>query len=214
MKPVTKKLTLMAILVSLALIIFIIEAQIPLPVPIPGVKLGLANAVTLFALFYDTGKSRSMHTGEKMQTRDNVQARDSTQAGDNAQTSDNTQAGDNAKAGNNGQSLTTADAFNILFCRIILGAIFTGRIVAFIYSFSGGLFGFTAQVVMKRFISRKQIWVCGAVGAVFHNAGQILAAIVITGTPAVAAYLPVLIIAGIFTGIITGFIAQFTLERL
>lgn len=46
----TKKLALMALLTALALIIFMIEAQIPAPVPIPGVKLGLANVITLAAM--------------------------------------------------------------------------------------------------------------------------------------------------------------------
>ena len=111
-------------------------------------------------------------------------------------------------------SLTAADVFMILLCRVILGAVFTGRFVAFIYSVTGGLFGFAAQALMKRFVTERQIWACGAVGAVFHNAGQILAAIIITGTPAIAAYLPVLIIAGVIAGVITGLAAQITLARL
>ena len=166
MRITAKKLTLMAVLTAAALIIFIIEASIPLPIPVPGVKLGLANAVTLFALFY----------------------------------------------GRN--TLTTLNAFTILLCRIILGAVFIGRPAAIAFSLAGGLLGFAAQAVMKRFVTQKQIWVCGAVGAVFHNIGQILAAMIITGTPAIAAYLPVLVIAGVFTGVITGFIAQFTIARI
>ena len=47
----TKKLTLMALLTAIALTIFMIEAQIPPIVPLPGVKLGLANIVTVFAVF-------------------------------------------------------------------------------------------------------------------------------------------------------------------
>lgn len=47
----TKKLTLMALLTAIALTIFMIEAQIPAPVPVPGIKLGLANIVTVFAVF-------------------------------------------------------------------------------------------------------------------------------------------------------------------
>ena len=47
----TKRLTLMALLCAIALTIFIVEAQIPPPVPLPGVKLGLANVVTLIALY-------------------------------------------------------------------------------------------------------------------------------------------------------------------
>lgn len=48
--PKTKKLALMAALTAIALTIFMLEAQLPAPVPIPGVKLGLANIVTLTAM--------------------------------------------------------------------------------------------------------------------------------------------------------------------
>lgn len=49
----TKKLTTAAMLTALALILSYIERFIPLEMllPLPGVKLGLANTVTLFALF-------------------------------------------------------------------------------------------------------------------------------------------------------------------
>ena len=46
----TQKLTLMALLTAMALGIFMLEAQLPSPVPIPGVKLGLANIITLTAM--------------------------------------------------------------------------------------------------------------------------------------------------------------------
>ena len=162
----------MAALTAAALIIFVVEAQIPLPIAIPGVKLGLANAVTLFALFLGKGKDKS--SGE----------------------------------------LTVANVFMILVCRIILGAVFSGRFVAFIYSVAGGVLSFAVQAILRRFVTNNQIWACGAVGAVFHNIGQIAAAVIVTGTPAIAAYLPVLIVAGIATGVVTGFIAQFSLQRI
>lgn len=41
----------MGLLTALALIIFTVEAQIPALVPIPGVKLGLANIITVYAMF-------------------------------------------------------------------------------------------------------------------------------------------------------------------
>ena len=169
----TKKLIIMAAFTAAALIIFIIEAQVPLPIPVPGAKLGLANAVTLFALFYPVGGG---------QDRPAV--------------------------------LTGSNVFAILICRILLGTILTGRILTLILSFSGGVLGFAAQIVMRRVVSEKQIWVCGAAGAVFHNIGQIIAVIIITGAPSIAAYLPVLIIIGVVSGTITGLIAQFTLSRL
>ena len=46
----TKKLCFMAVLTAIALTIFMLESQIPAPVPVPGVKLGLANVITLTAM--------------------------------------------------------------------------------------------------------------------------------------------------------------------
>ena len=46
-----KKLTTMAMLTAISMIVFLIEAQIPIPIAIPGVKLGVANVITLFALW-------------------------------------------------------------------------------------------------------------------------------------------------------------------
>lgn len=50
----TKRLALAALLTALALALNYTERMFPLPflVPLPGVKLGLANVVTLFALCY------------------------------------------------------------------------------------------------------------------------------------------------------------------
>lgn len=47
----TRKIALLGLLTAIALTIFMIEAQIPPVVPIPGVKLGLSNIVTVFAVF-------------------------------------------------------------------------------------------------------------------------------------------------------------------
>ena len=45
-----KTLTISAVLSSLALVIFVLESYIPPVVPLPGVKLGLANIVILYAM--------------------------------------------------------------------------------------------------------------------------------------------------------------------
>ena len=45
------RLTRSALLTAIALTIFMAEAQIPAPVPIPGIKLGLANIVTVYAMY-------------------------------------------------------------------------------------------------------------------------------------------------------------------
>ena len=52
MKTKPRRLTEIALLTALALIIFLVEAQIPVIVAIPGIKLGLANKVVLLAIFW------------------------------------------------------------------------------------------------------------------------------------------------------------------
>lgn len=47
----TARLTRLALLTAIALTIFMVEAQLPVLVPIQGVKLGLANIVTVYAVF-------------------------------------------------------------------------------------------------------------------------------------------------------------------
>ena len=47
-----KRLTINGLLTAIALGIFVLEAQLPPLTPIPGIKLGLSNIVTLFALVF------------------------------------------------------------------------------------------------------------------------------------------------------------------
>lgn len=47
----TNKLTLYALIISVAMILSYVESLIPAFVPIPGIKLGLANIATVFALY-------------------------------------------------------------------------------------------------------------------------------------------------------------------
>lgn len=51
MKNNTRKLTALAITISLALILSFIESRIPTFVAIPGVKVGLANIAVIFTLY-------------------------------------------------------------------------------------------------------------------------------------------------------------------
>ncbi|HMM33085.1 MAG TPA: Gx transporter family protein, partial [Clostridia bacterium] len=46
-----KRIALLGMLFALAIVLSIIEGFIPVPVPVPGVRLGLANIVIMFALF-------------------------------------------------------------------------------------------------------------------------------------------------------------------
>ena len=100
----------------------------------------------------------------------------------------------------------------MLFVRIFLGAIFAGFGTIF-YSAAGGLCAILVTVLVKKVLTKKQLWVAGALGAIAHSVGQMAMAIFITGTPALVVYLPVLIAASIVSGIFTGLCAQFLVNR-
>ena len=161
MRWTTKQLAHMALLTAIALAIHVAEAQIPAPVPIPGVKLGLANIVTVYAMF----------------------------------------------------CIGPGPALMILVARILLGSLF-GSVMSLFYSLAGGLLCWCVMLLLRRVLTRKQIWVASVIGAVFHNIGQILVAIVVTGTPAIVSYLPILLLSGIAAGLFTGFAAQFLVNRM
>ena len=157
----TKKLTLLALLTAIALTIFMIEAQIPPVVPLPGVKLGLANIVTVFAVF----------------------------------------------------ALGAREGALVLFCRIFLGAVFAGNFSSIFYSAAGGTLAILVTILLRKVLTRKQLWVAGALGAVAHSVGQVGMSMLITGTPGIIVYLPPLICISIVTGLFTGLCAQFLVNR-
>ena len=56
----TKDLTRMALLTAIALTIFMVELQLPGLSPVPGIKLGLSNIVTVWAVFTMGPKKAAM----------------------------------------------------------------------------------------------------------------------------------------------------------
>ena len=99
------------------------------------------------------------------------------------------------------------EAFIVLLLRIFLGNIFAGQAISFIYSFTGGIFSYI--IISALFaILKNQPWVLSVFGAVFHNIGQIAAAIIITGVREIAGYFMILMISAIITGAFTGLTAE------
>ena len=67
--------------------------------------------------------------------------------------------------------------------------------------------------MVKRMIDEKHIWISSVFGAVLHNIGQILVAVLVMGS-GVIVYLPFLVVSGCLAGAFTGVCAQFVVRRL
>ena len=157
----TRKITLLALLTAIALTIFMVEAQIPALVPIPGIKLGLANIVTVFTVF----------------------------------------------------ALGPKEGAAVLAVRVFLGAVFAGNFSTIFYSAAGGACAIAVTILLRKILTKKQLWVAGALGAVAHSIGQMAMAVLLTSTPGLLAYLPVMMAVSIVTGTFTGLCAQFLVNR-
>ncbi|MCX7615165.1 MAG: Gx transporter family protein [Clostridiales bacterium] len=153
------KIALFAILTALALALSLLEQMIPLGmiIPIPGIRLGLSNIITMFAIFY----------------------------------------------------LGAYPALLILLCRIFLLLLLSGNVSSFFLSLCGGLLALLVMFFLKRWAGRYfSLFGVSIGGACAHNIGQIIGASLLLSSKAAFYYLPVLLITGTATGILTAFITS------
>nr|WP_297704694.1 Gx transporter family protein [uncultured Butyrivibrio sp.] len=104
-------------------------------------------------------------------------------------------------------------AMMINIFRIIVVSILFGNAMSFAFSIVGGMLSTLVMIVLKRSGKFKIIGISAA-GGITHNIGQIITAIVLLGTKAIAWYLPILWISGISSGILIGIIGGAVCSRL
>ena len=98
--------------------------------------------------------------------------------------------------------------------KVILGSIFSGQLISIIYSIMGNIFCLAGMFLLKNIIPINYLWLSSIFGAIFHNIGQILAAVILTQSPVLITYLPFLLISGCLAGLCTGLCAQIIVKRL
>lgn len=152
--------TRLGILTAVALVLGYVEHLIPITA-IPGIKLGLANTVLLYALYLLDAKSAAL----------------------------------------------------LMLLKVGLSGILFGGVAAMLYSFAGGIVSLAAMILVKKMngVSVIGVSICGAAA---HNIGQMVVACLFVEVRAVLAYLPVLLVAAVVTGALTGVIAKYTFRGL
>lgn len=151
-----KRLVSCGLLAAVATAVSALERFVPLQavIPLPGLKLGLANCIILFALI----------------------------------------------------KLDFKSAFAVLLCKsLVVSLLFTG-LTSFVYSFLGGILALVGMYALLRFNGVFSLCGVSVAGAALFNFGQIAVAALMLGSFHIFSYLPILLIASVFTGIITGFI--------
>lgn len=107
----------------------------------------------------------------------------------------------------------TWEAIAINLLRITLTAILFGNMNTFLFSMAGGMLSILIMILLKRIGKFSMIGV-SIVGGVSHNIGQIIAAVILMDSSAIAYYLPVLFVAGIITGVVIGIVGGMVTTRV
>ncbi len=157
-----QKISYTALLTALAVLLHYIETLIPLPIPIPGFKLGLANIVGVFALFYLGWQYYLVTTISRV---------------------------------------------------LIVALISTGFGTAFFLSCGGALLSILATIIYAK-VFRCSIYGTSTCAAVFHVLGQVLMYCLITSTPYLISYFPVLGALSMLSGFILAILADILLKSV
>ena len=143
------------------MILSFVESLIPPLAMVPGVKIGLANIVTVF-LLYTLG-------------------------------------------------IRAAGAVSLI--RVLLSALLFGNVQSLIFALSGAILSFVVMIVAKHLLPFGTVGV-SVLGAIAHNAGQIIAAVIVMQTVGVAYYFIPLVISGTLGGVLVGIVAAVITKRL
>ena len=109
--------------------------------------------------------------------------------------------------------MESKEAYGVSVARVILAGFLFGNLFSILYSLAGALLSLTVMLLLKK-TEKFQILSISAVGGVCHNIGQLFIAAWTVENLNIFYYLPVLLIAGLITGIVIGLISQEIVVRI
>lgn len=95
---------------------------------------------------------------------------------------------------------------------LIVGLLFT-NLFSILFSIAGAVISFLLMVLAKR-TGKLSVMGVSVIGGVSHNIGQIIVAAFVVETYSVIYYVPVLIVAGVVTGMINGIVSETLVKYL
>ena len=105
------------------------------------------------------------------------------------------------------------EALLLSIVRIMLSGFLFGNLSSILYSIAGGLLSLGIMTLLKKQGGFSVIGVSVA-GGVSHNVGQLIVAMLVVETYQVGYYFPVLLVAGVLTGLGIGVASQEVLKRI
>lgn len=154
-----QQLSLSGFLVALMLVLGYVESRIPLVPAMPGIKLGLSNAVLLYAVYL----------------------------------------------------LPMPIACGLMLVKVLLSALLFGNPFALAFSLAGGAMSLCAMLLAHK-VGKFGVVGVSVLGAISHNAGQMIIALWLVGNSGILYYGAVLLLTGIGTGVLTGVVAGMVMK--
>ena len=111
--------------------------------------------------------------------------------------------------------LGPTDAIILVVVRTTLGSVFTGNVSTLLYSMTAGIVSVLVSSILVEFAyPHVSIVAISVVSAVVHNLTQNVVFCLISNTPQMFAYMPVLALIGVLAGVIVGFGVWFILRSV
>lgn len=105
------------------------------------------------------------------------------------------------------------EAAVISLIRLVVTTLLFGNVMTFLYSLAGAFLSITIMAIFKKLNLFSTVGVSIA-GAVMHNLGQILVAILLLGTKEIGYYMIVLAISGTIAGVFIGLLGSTMLRYI
>lgn len=109
-------------------------------------------------------------------------------------------------------TMKPGEAFFIAVVRIFLAGLTFGNVYSLAYSLCGGILSFAVMALVRK--TKLSIIGVSMLGGICHNIGQIVVATIVMETVRIAYYLPVLLVAGLATGLLLGIVAKLIIDRV
>lgn len=109
-------------------------------------------------------------------------------------------------------TMKPGEAFFIAVVRIFLAGLTFGNVYSLAYSLCGGILSFAVMALVRK--TKLSIIGVSMLGGICHNIGQIVVAAIVMETARIAYYLPVLLAAGLATGLLLGIVSKLIVDRV
>ena len=108
---------------------------------------------------------------------------------------------------------TWKEAILLTTLKAVLSGLMFGNLFMIIYSLAGALISCMIMILLKK-TGGFHVPIVSVAGGVMHNMGQLLVAVFVVETYSIFYYIPVLMIAGLITGLVIGSVAALGLPYI